>query len=1020
MAYSWASIRSWSLPAGLRSDVIEHHRSVRFGRYILHPTQGLTCGNLEVRLTPKSLAVLRALADRSGQVVTKEELFRTVWPDTAVSDAALSSCILELRHALEDDARRPRYIQTVYRRGFRFLARCTTDFIDPDDLGLRVWLAGPAGPLVGRERELEQLSGALDRARDAARQVVFVTGEAGIGKTALIEGFIAGIDQRESWHICRAACTEHWGAGEAYQPLIEALAALCRQPGGEDVVSTLRRCGPAWLAQLPGVLMPAERLALRRRTAAATTERLLRELTQGLEAIAVQAPLLLYFEDLHWSDSATIDWIASFAGRPGRTAILLVAAYRHDEPNGMGSVHALAADLSVRKLCTIISLRPLNESAVTEYVMRRFPPQCEARASLEVLVRHVHQHTEGHPLFVVSVLDELIARGILLSRDARWTVSGDLEPQSFGIPADVGRAIQRRLDRLNETERQVLDVASVAGGVCSSAAVAAGAGLAIETVDATLGALARENAFLREHSAVEWPDGTVSTTFEFAHALERHVLLERLSPARRANTHQLIGLRLEAAYGPRVTEIAAELAEHFEQAGDRDRSVIYRQQAGDVDRLRSAHNGAQTHFRRALALLERLPPSAERDAREAVLRIALGGELIAAKGLSHIEVDASYGRALALYRHTDAAGHLFDVLWGLWVFYLSRGPLSTARELADRLFDLAQPSQEPARLLEAHHAIWSTALMLGDLSAAQRHTRQGMGVCGSTRNAALVVTYGCTLHDAHLENHHAATCAGVFSAWADALTGRAETAARGLDATIAHARDLAHPYTLAVTLAVAAAVLHVSRDAAGAGERASEAEAIAQEHGFGILYTWASVYKGRAVADLGDIERGFSLLRDGLAGSREANLTLFQPLQLALAAEAFLRNRRFEEAGTLIHEAFDISERRGERLCTAELHRLRAELRLSDSRDLEARRVAEEDLRTAIDISRAQGARLLTLRAAVSLARTLAGTRRSAEALLLLGDARDEVPEGRDLPDLVEAKALMDGGADTAAIHHWS
>src|SRR5262245_44923610 len=158
---------------------------LRFGRYCLHPTQGLTRGAAEVRITPKSLAVLRTLAERPGQVVTKDELFRIVWPDTAVSDAALSSCILELRHALQDDARRPRYIETVHRRGFRFLGRPVADLPGVDQRS-QAWPSGVSGPFVGRDSALQQLGGIHAIAAEGDRQVVFVTGEAGIGKTSLV------------------------------------------------------------------------------------------------------------------------------------------------------------------------------------------------------------------------------------------------------------------------------------------------------------------------------------------------------------------------------------------------------------------------------------------------------------------------------------------------------------------------------------------------------------------------------------------------------------------------------------------------------------------------------------------------------------------------------------------------------------------------------------------------------------------------------------------------------------------
>ena len=599
-------------------------RSIRFPPFCLHPTQGLRRGKREIRVTPKSLAVLRTLAEHAGQVVTKEELFRTVWPDTAVSDAALSSCILELRHALQDDARRPRYIETVHRRGFRFLARPAIDSHGFERIPQQ-WSAGAAGPLVGRDSALRQLSEALVRVRERVRQVVFVTGEAGIGKTSLVETFFASIGDGESWHICRAECVEQYGAAEAYRPLFDAVTRLCRQPEGESFIAALRQHAPTWLAQLPSLQTQTELRALHRRTAGATPERMLRELTEALEAIAVQTRIVLCLEDLHWSDPSTLNWIASFARRPERAAVLLLGTYRHEQvTNPAPSPHAIVSDLCVRGFCTEIALAPLKQNAVNEYVTKRFPAAPGADVSLRRLAQIVFEHTEGNPLFLVNVFNDLLGRGILLSHECGWTIRDDLEVDSLSIPSDVRRTIERQLDRLNEAERRVLEVASVVGATFSGATVATAADVPVEAVEGTLGALARRNAFIREGRAVTWPDGTVSTAFHFLHALYRDVLVERVSPGRRMLLHRLIGVRLEAAYGERADEIAAELAVHFEQAADTERAVVYFQRAGEVDRRRSAHVEAQKHFHRALALLDGLPATAERAAAKCSFGLALG------------------------------------------------------------------------------------------------------------------------------------------------------------------------------------------------------------------------------------------------------------------------------------------------------------------------------------------------------------------------------------------------------------
>ncbi|HEY7511233.1 MAG TPA: winged helix-turn-helix domain-containing protein, partial [Vicinamibacteria bacterium] len=206
---------------------------IRFGPYVLDPRQGLRRGRAEVRLTPKALAVLRVLAERTGQVITKDELFRLAWPDTAVSDAALASCVQELRRALRDDARRPRYIETVHRRGYRFLR-------DTSSAVARSPTAPPAAAtLVGRDGELDTLRAVFEDAGGGVRQTLFVAGEPGIGKTTLVDAFVAGTADGRPLRVLRGQCVERYGPGESYQPLLEGLARLGQGPAGEEVVSAL-------------------------------------------------------------------------------------------------------------------------------------------------------------------------------------------------------------------------------------------------------------------------------------------------------------------------------------------------------------------------------------------------------------------------------------------------------------------------------------------------------------------------------------------------------------------------------------------------------------------------------------------------------------------------------------------------------------------------------------------------------------------------------------------------------------
>jgi DNA-binding winged helix-turn-helix (wHTH) protein len=885
---------------------------LRFGRFRFHPNQGLMRGRQEVRVTPKSLAVLRTLAERPGEVVSREELFRAVWADTAVTESALTTCIQELRRALADDARNPKYIETVHRRGFRFLAGPLEDRAPAQ--------ASPASsravePVVGRGEVLDGIREAFEHACQGTRRIVFVTGEPGIGKTTVVELFLSGLDS-DAYRVARAECVEHHGAGEAYQPVLEALTRLCSHSDRQPYLAALRQCAPGWLAQLPALQTKSERLSLQQRAAGTTPERMLRELTDALETMSRHSPLVVCLDDLHWSDASTLDWIASFARRQEPSATLVIGTYRPGEAVGrVRSPEALAADLAVKDLCTEISLARLHEPAVREYVMARFPPREGSGDAIDQLAARMYRRTEGNPLFLVNALTDLISRGVLVNSEDGWIATADLDERARDVPGDIQRSIEGQIDRLGEKERSLLEVASVAGRPCAAAVVAAGADTAELDVEAVLDALARRHSFVRTGPTVEWPDGTVSATFEFLHTLYRDILSSRLSPARRADLHRRIGARLESAYGSRASELAAELAVHFERGRDADRAVRYLQQAAETDRSRSAHTVALEHYRRALGLLEKRPEGSGRDEREISLRVGLGDVLMQTRGWGAPEVEAEYARVRQLTEAQGPSKALLSAFWNLWIFYTTRGRLAEARSFADRLFDVARQSGDPEWLLQAHHATWSTLFTVGDLHGTEAHAGEGVRLCdGGVRT---------TLSSG---GHDAGVCARLFRARALALREQSESAAQACDEAVELARQLDHPFTLAFALMHAAAVHEARRDPRAARWHATQATQVAGEHGFGLMRAWATCFLGWSMSELGETRLGQSTIEEGVALARSTGARLFEPHLLGLLASAQIANGLLADAARTVHEAIALTHETGERFCSPRLQEIRLEL----------------------------------------------------------------------------------------------
>ena len=424
-------------------------------------------------LRPKPFAVLAYLATRAGRLVPRAELVKAVWPDTHVGAVVLRGYIRDLRLTLGDDPEAPRFIETVAHRGYRFIAAVSGGQYSPADdqpsePAAGVELLNPT--LVGRETERNQLLRWLTRSVRGNRQVVFVTGEPGIGKTTLVDAFLTQAAGGASLRIARGQCVEHFGVGEVYLPVLEALGQLCRQPGGEEVIALLSRHAPTWLVQMPALIGDQELEAVQRRAQGATRERMLRELAEALEVLTAATPLVLVIEDLQWSDFSTLDMISLLARRRGRARLLLLGTYRPaDVIVNRHPMRAIKQELQAHGECEELALGCLTAAEVSKYLACRFAEH-QAPAAL---ARLIHQTTDGNPLFMVNVVDYWVSQGLLAETDGSWRLTSNIDGR-MGVPESLRQMIDKQLERLTPQERRVVEAASVAGREFSTVTVAAG------------------------------------------------------------------------------------------------------------------------------------------------------------------------------------------------------------------------------------------------------------------------------------------------------------------------------------------------------------------------------------------------------------------------------------------------------------------------------------------------------------------------------------------------------------------
>jgi predicted ATPase/DNA-binding winged helix-turn-helix (wHTH) protein len=556
-------------------------------------------------LQPKLFAVLRCLVTQAGQLVTKDALLEAVWPETAVSESVLTAAIRHLRRVLADRARTPRFIETVHRRGYRFIAPVAVAEPAPrEPQTAETWRPRhPVAPVhadifVGRQSELAQLHQWFSTALQGTRQVGIIAGEPGIGKTALVDTFVAQVSAAEDLRVGHGQCVESYGVGEPYLPVLEALGRLSREPDGTRLMSVLRQYALSWLAQMPALLSHAEWEALQRTVGNTGQTRMLRELTEALDALTIERPLALVLEDLHWSDHATLEWLAYVARRPDPARLLILGTSRPVE--AIVRVHPLRTiltELRQHGQCVELALDYLSETEVAAYLGQRFK---STRVAAD-LARMLHRRTNGNPLFLIAMVDELVHQQVVSAGPDEWEVQAGVESATAMVPAHLRALIELQLAHLSSEDQTLLEAASVAGAEFSAATVAAAVERTEEVVEARCTALAHQGQFLQACGHAEWPDGTVTACYGFRHALFQEVLYQRVPAGRQRRWHARVGTRLAQGFGERAGDIAAALAMHFMRGRLLPQAAQYIRQAGDNAMARSAHREAVGYFEQALS-----------------------------------------------------------------------------------------------------------------------------------------------------------------------------------------------------------------------------------------------------------------------------------------------------------------------------------------------------------------------------------------------------------------------------------
>jgi predicted ATPase/transcriptional regulator with XRE-family HTH domain len=902
--------------------------------------------------------------------------------------------------------------------------------------------ADTASPVVARDWELAQLERHLIDAMNGSQRVVFITGEAGQGKTTLMAEFARRAQASyPNLIVAGGNCDAHAGVGDPYLPFRDVLALLtgdveAKWSAGRLSSEQARRLwtvAPQTVqalldhgADLLDTLVPAAALVERaashgavnadqrvRLQAMAAQEQarsnpleqrqFFEQYTQVLRSLAARQPLLLWLDDLQWTDSASAALLFHLGRRLSGSRILIIGAYRASEmalgrPElaEQSEQHPLAPVVHefIRRYGEVEINLGQRDSAMGRSFVHALLDR-EPNRLREPFREALFQRTRGHPLFTVELLREMQARGDLVQDGAgHWQEGTTVDWQA--LPARVEAVIAQSVGRLPAQLQESLRVASIAGESFTAEVVARVQGMDERQLVRQLSGVAdRQHRLIRSQGSQRQGEQMLSQ-YRFGHALFQQYLYQSLDASERVYLHEAVGQALEQLYQAQTEMVAVQLAHHYQAAGLVAKAVEYLCQAGERAARLHAYAEAITHFSQGLTLLERLPETTDRLRQELRLQLALGASLRFLRGWAAVEVEAVYLRARALCEQLGDTSQLILVLWGLYGFYVVQGMLRTAYELGEECLHLAQESEDPIPHVVSHFMLGAPSHHLGDLLACRKHLEQG-----------IVILNG--LEHRHMPEFFSGVTAGVLyrsfvahTIWQ--LGFPDQSLSQNQDALVL-AQNLSHPFSIGTALAYAAMLHELRREWRLAQAQAEAAITTCTKLTFPYYLAWSIVVKGAALAEQGETEEGIAQIQQGMADLYSIGSRMREPYYLSLLARAYTKAGRLEEGLRTLDEAMDSAQTEDDHSHVAELYRLRGEVLWQQGA---GENEVEVCFQQAIIFARQQQAKSLELRAVMSLGRLWQQQGKATAARRQLAMIYAWFTEGFDTPDLQDAKALLD------------
>ena len=828
-----------------------------------------------------------------------------------------------------------------------------------------IWttLAGPQVALVGRQQAWKALQHFSSQAIAERGGIVLLAGEAGIGKSRLMQEF--AVQLAHQVYVLTGA--SHPGVQSIpYQPIIEALRPALREH------AILAEFSESWLS-VASLLFPEVRSLYPKLPVPALSEpelargQIFEALSQLLLTLSRRSPVLLCLDDLHWADSTTQDWLSYVARYVRRSRLFILGTYRSEEAD---SLWALRTHLDRLHVLSEIHLEALGLDEVKQVLAHFYQPDVD----LQRLAVRLQKITGGNSFFLIESVQALLETGV---SPATFNFEAELP-----ISASVRATIEQRMERLQPMARQLLEAGAVLGPTFDFEIVWQTAGRReMETVEGLDELVARR--FFEE-------DGS---RYRFHHELIQEVVYQTLSYWRRQLLHRRSGEVLEGLHPNLLDPMSGQIAEHFARGSLAARAIPFYQRAAEVAERVYATQEAVQHLMKALNLLKTLPDRSQHAELELDLCIVMAAALATLKGWSASEVGQTYLLALNLCARAGSAAQRIQVVWGLQTYHQVRAEFVQARKFAEEILKLAQDAGEAVLVAIACFHLGTVLIQSGEFVDALTYFQRTISLYDPNQYHPYV---------AHVRPDYGmfVRCFAAHALW---HLGYPEQALTAADQALAIATELARPFDRVVALLYAATLHQFRREHQVTRELAQAAAQLCDEYEYTYYLAWATILLGWVQVETGASEKGIAQIRAGLSDFDKTGARIRKPYYLSLLAEAVGKTGQVEEGLTLLTQALALTSERGEGWPEAELLRLRGELLLTQ----DAAEEAERQFGQALELTRSRQSRSVELRATTSLCRLWQQQGKTTQAHTLLTEIYAWFTEGFDTPDLIQADSLL-------------